>query len=205
VRHWLTPRCILIMLMLVAAPGAALAHLLVAWVPGHLEVVQLNRQISQDTQQLDAEWTDCATVRQRTERLQQVAAETRSGPRPAWLPQRDRHRVFDSLAEAVRDERVTIEQLTLGEPGLYAAASRSDLLACERITVDCTGDYAGLAACLDRVDQLDLPIRFAHLSWGCTRGQLALSMELEVPFVPDDALNKELAETAEFDEVGDEP
>ena len=37
--------------------------------------------------------------------------------------------------------------LTLEDPALYAAASRTNLLACERVTVECTGDYAALTAC----------------------------------------------------------
>ena len=46
-RHWLTPRCLLVALLLVAAPGAALAHLLVTWVPTRLALAGLNRSVAQ--------------------------------------------------------------------------------------------------------------------------------------------------------------
>jgi hypothetical protein len=166
----------------------------VAWVPGHLGLIRLDRELSEQREELKTQCEQCTTLRAQIERLQQAAAHDQA--RPAWLAQRDRHGVFDSLAEAFRDVRVSIERLTLDEPGLYAAVSRSSLLACERITVDCTGDYAGLAVGLDRVAALDLPIRISRLSWGQAGSQLRLSLELEVPFVPDESLRVALADDA---------
>lgn len=203
-RHWLTPRCVLVVLMLVVAPSAALAHLLVAWMPARLELGRLSRTISRQTQHLDADWKQCAELQARIDNLQQVAA-ARGESRPSWLPRRDRHGVFDRLAEAFRDECVSVERLTLDEPALYAAVSQSNLLACEQITVWCKGDYAPLASCLDRVIDLDLPVRFAHLSWSRAGMQLSLSLLLEVPFVPDETLRRALAEAAGLPEESDGP
>jgi hypothetical protein len=190
--------------MLVVAPSAALAHLLVAWMPARLELGRLSHTISRQTQHLDAEWKQCAELRARIEKLQQVAA-TRSEARPSWLPRRDRHGVFDRLAEAFQDERVSVERLTLDEPALYAAVSRSNLLACEQITVCCSGDYAPLASCLDRVISLDLPVRLAQLSWSRAGMRLSLSLLLEVPFVPDETLRRALAEAAGLSEESNGP
>ena len=204
-REWVTPRCVLVVLLVVVAPGAALAHLLVTWVPGRVEVARLDREIARDTEQLDVEWEQNSRFQQQTDRLRQAAAETRQTSRRSWLPQRDRSRVFDSLAAAFDDDRVSIEQLTLGEPGLHAAVSRSSLLACERVTVLCTGSYAVLATCLDRVVGLDLPLRVAELSWSRAGARLQLSLQLEVPFVPDDPLREALAEAEGLVEEDDEP
>jgi len=203
VRHWLTPRCILITLMLVAAPGAALAHLLATWAPTHIEIVRLDREMARDVQQLDAELEQVARLQQQTARLQDVATATEAWP--DWLPERDQYGVFDRLAEAVRDERVTIEQLALGEPGVYAAAARTNLLACEQVSVLCRGDYAALTACLDRICELDLPVRFKELSWHRADTRLELWLLLEVPFVPDERLRATLAQQAKLLEKDDEP
>ena len=202
-RHWLTPRCVLITLMLVAAPGAALAHLLATWAPTQIEVVRLDREMARDVRQLDAELEHVAKLQQQTARLHSVAAADEAWP--DWLPERDQHGVFDRLAEAFRDERVTIEQLALGEPGVYAAASRTNLLACEQVSVLCLGDYAALTACLDRICELDLPVRFKELSWHRAGTRLELWLLLEVPFVPDERLRETLAHGAKLLEKDDEP
>jgi hypothetical protein len=203
VRDWLTLRCILIALLLVAAPGAALAHLLVTWAPSQLELLKLDRGVARDRHQLDAYLEQSTRLQQQTARLheQAVAAEAYAD----WLPERDRNVVFDRLAEALRDERVAIEQLALGEPTTYTAVSWSNLLACEQVTIVCTGDYAGLTACLDRICELDLPVRFRELSWNRTGRQLTLSLQLRIPFVPDDALRELLAAEANLVKENDEP
>jgi hypothetical protein len=203
VRHWLNPRCILIALLLVAAPGAALAHLLAAWAPTQIEIVRVDHELLRDAQQLDAELEQVARLQQQTARLQNLATATEA--RPDWLPERDQYGVFDRLAEAVRDERVTIEQLALGEPGLYAAASRTNLLACEQVSVVCLGDYAALTACLDRICELDLPVRFKELAWHRADNRLELWLQLEVPFRPDERLRETLARDAKLLEKKDEP
>jgi hypothetical protein len=203
VRNWLTPRCVLIVLLLVAAPGAALAHLLVTWAPGQLELARLDREVARHAQQLDAELEQGIKLQQRTARLQELAAATAA--RAHWLPRRDQHEVFDRIAEALCDGQITIEQLALGEPSIYAAASRANLLACERVTALCTGDYGALTACLDRIENLDLPLRFEKLSWHRAGGQLALTLQFQVPFVPDETLREVLAKRAKLPEQDHEP
>ena len=44
-RHWLTRRCLLIVLLLVVAPGAALTHLLITWVPGKVALARLDHAV----------------------------------------------------------------------------------------------------------------------------------------------------------------
>ncbi|MBU0616418.1 MAG: hypothetical protein KKI02_01740, partial [Planctomycetes bacterium] len=53
-RHWLAARCILIALLLVAAPGAALAHVLLTWVPRQVALARLDREVTRERQRLDA-------------------------------------------------------------------------------------------------------------------------------------------------------
>ncbi len=202
-RDWLTPRCILIVLLLVAAPGAALAHLLVTWAPTQLENIRLDRGVTRYTKQLDAEIKQSAELQQRTDRLQELAQASTIGSN--WLPGRDRHGVFDRIAEVLRDQHVTIEQFSLGEPTLYAAVARDNLLACEQVSALCTGDYAALTACVDRIQALDLPVRVRKLSWRRTGERLALALQLEIPFVPDQALRVALADEAGLPEENHEP
>jgi hypothetical protein len=203
VRDWLTPRCILIVLLLVAAPGAALAHLLVTWAPIQLENIRLDRSVTRYTKRLDAEIKHSTELQQRTAHLQELAQATTRGS--DWLPARDRHGVFDRIAEVLRDQHVTIEQFSLGEPALYAAVSGDNLLACEQVSALCTGDYAALTECVDRIEALDLPVRVSKLSWRRTGERLALALQLEVPFVPDQALCAALADKAGLPKENHEP
>jgi hypothetical protein len=203
VRHWFTARFILVVLMVVAAPGAALAHLFLTWLPGRVELAQVSHAVWRDAAQLDAEWLQNARFRRESEYLRQAAAAVRGRPGAGWLAQRDPHRVFDHLAEVFSDPRISLEQLTLDEPGLYAAASRRNLLACEQVTVLCTGDYAGLTACLDRLISLDLPMRCEHLSWGLGDERLSLALDLKIPFAPADALRETLADAEGLEEDDD--
>ncbi len=202
-RAWLTPRTMLTVLLLVVAPGAALAHLLVTWLPERLAVVHLNREVTQHQQALDAEWQQGTRLQAELTRTQEALQAAHS--QPCWLPRRDKDLVFDHVAAAFRAADVALEQLTLEDPGLYAAASRKDLLACERIAVRCTGSYAGLTGCLDSVAALDLPARVTQLAWGRGEGALALGVQLEVPFVPDATLTKLLADAAGLEEDSDGP
>lgn len=197
-RAWLTPRTILIVLLLVIAPGAAIARLLVTWLPQRLAVVELNREVMQHQQTLEAESEQATRLQAELTRTQAALHDAHA--QPAWLPRRDKDAVFDHVAAAFRVADVALEQLTLEDPGLYAAASRRDLLACERIAVRCTGSYAGLTDCLDSVAGLDLPVRVTQLTWGRGEGVLALGLQLEVPFVPDATLNKSLADAAGLEE-----
>ncbi|MCK4340577.1 MAG: hypothetical protein KAY37_02490 [Phycisphaerae bacterium] len=205
-RNWITPRCILVVLMLIVAPGAALAHLLLTWAPQELALTRLNREIVSNAQLANMEWEQSRRLRQQEDQLRQWSASANEAARTEWLPRRDREDVFDQLAAALHDESVSIERLTLEEPVLYAAASRSNLLACECVAVECTGDYAGLSVCLDRLMTLDLPIRITHLSWGQGGSALSLSARLQVPFMPEPALQTALADAAGLtEEESDEP
>ena len=201
-RRWLTSRCVLVVLMLIVAPGAALAHLLITWVPGKFALARLDREISSDIRQLEIECELNTRLRGEVTQLQQAAVHGPSGS--SWLPARDRDVLFDRLASAFRTDVVSIEQLTFEQPGLYAAEARTNLLACERVTIRCTGDYAALTACLDRVISLDVPARCADLTWRRGDNQLILCLQLKVPFVPDEPLRLALADEAGLEE-SDEP
>jgi len=202
-RHWLTPRCLLVALLLVAAPGAALAHLLVTWVPTRLALAGLNRSVAQCAQQFESSHEQSSGLFAQTERLRQAQQALDDPSRQAWLPHRDRDAVFDQLAEAFGSDGAALERLTLEDPALHAAASRTNLLACERVTVECAGDYAALAACLDRIARLDLPLRIAHLTWGPSGSNLSLALRIDVPFVPDATLGAALANAAKIEEQHD--
>jgi hypothetical protein len=203
VRQWMTPRCILVVLTLVVAPCAALAHLVVVWVPGHFDVARLNLEIAYNTRELDREWEQTSELIECTKQLRQATADEQGTHDRGWLPHRDRDLVFESLADALHDDRVSIERLTIDEPGLFAAVSRSNLLACERVTVSCAGAYSCLTACLDRISALDLPVRITELSWSRNGSTLDLSLKLEIPFVPEESLRLALADAAGLSEKDD--
>jgi hypothetical protein len=199
-RNWLTPRCVLIALLLVVAPGAALTHLFVTWVPGRVTLARLDQSVTDHAQRLDTVCTQTHTLREQTAQLQRCRTTLDDPTHRAWLPQRDRDGVFDQLVDAFRADHVSLEQMTLAEPGLYAAVSRQNLLACERVTIDCLGDYAALAACLDRVAQRELPLRITRLVWSHGPGGLRLTLQIQVPFVPDEALRTALADAARLED-----
>ena len=203
-REWLTSRCILIAVLLVAAPGAALAHLVVSWIPSRLEVARLEKEIARRTEGLDAEWRRCEELRAQRQMLR-AATAVRDAAGARWLPQRDEHGVFDRVAEAFRDNRVSIEKLTMEDPKLYPVTSESALLAYEPITIYCAGGYTALTNCLDRLMELGVPLRCADLAWQRTGEKLELSMRLEAPFVPDEPLRTALADAAGIREQNDEP
>ena len=195
-RHWLTPRWILIALLLVVAPGAAVGHLLLTWAPGKLAVMGLSRAIVRDARKLDLTWKQSERLREQMHQLEESVASADDNAGPQWLPQRDREGVFDRLAGAFHEPGVSIERMTLDEPVLFTAVSRANLLASECVAVECTGDYAALTRCLDRVLALELPVRFKHLSWGHGQSGLRLAAQIQVPFVPDAPLATFLADRA---------
>ncbi len=199
-RNWLTPRCLLIVLLLIVAPGAALTHLLITWVPGRVVLARLNSAVRDDAGRLDTLCARTRTLVEQTGQLERDRAGLDDPARRAWLPERDRDGVFDQLADAFRDERVSLEQMTFAEPSLYAALSRRLLLACERVTIDCTGEYSALTACLDRVAGVDLPLRTTRLAWTSSGPVLRLTLQVEIPFVPDDALRTALADAAKLED-----
>jgi hypothetical protein len=191
---------VLVGLLLVVAPGAALVHVLITWVPGKVSLARLCDAVASHNSQLDAVCEQTQVFLDQVDQLRRCRETLAEPSRRAWLPQRDRDVVFDRLAEVFRAERVSLEQMTLDQPGLYAAVSRNNLLACERATIDCTGDYAALAGCLERITQLDLPLRITRLAWSQGQSGLRLTLQLEVPFVPGDALRTALANAAKLEE-----
>ena len=201
-RSWLTPRCLLVVLLLIVAPGAALAHLLLNWVPIQLEIMRLDQAMARDSAALDFEMEQGVVLQQQTAKLREVMEAPNL--QPHWLPRRDREGVFDRLAEAFRQDGVSIEQLTFDQPGFHVAVAYDNLLACERVTVLCTGNYAGLTACLDQLSTLELPLNVRDLTWSRVDDRLLLTMKIDVPFVPDDGLRKKLAEEAGLSEDDDE-
>ena len=202
-RAWLTPRCILVMLLLIVAPGAALAHLLINWVPVQMELVRLDRVLTRDAAVLESELEQGVVLQGQNEKLRDITQAPRFYA--DWLPRRNRDGVFDRLAEAFRGTGVAIEQLTFDTPGFYAAAAYDNLLACERVSILCTGDYAGLTSCLERLQYLDTPVAVRELTWSRIEGRLTLAMKVDVPFVPDDTLRKTLADEAGLTEESHEP
>jgi hypothetical protein len=191
---------LLVAALLVAAPGAALAHLLYIWLPQRVIVARLNWTTTAQAARLDAVCARTRAVLDQTIELQRCSAALRDPARRAWLPERDRAGVFDRLADNFRADRVSLEQMTMDEPGLYAAVGRSNLLACERVTVHCTGDYAALTECLDRLRGLELPLRITRMTWSGETIPLRLVLQIEVPFVPDDALRTTLADAARLED-----
>jgi hypothetical protein len=198
-RHWLTLRCVLVGLVLCVAPTAALLHLLITWLPGNVTVARLSAETEACTRQVDARAEEIRAVNAALTRLNTTQGALDATASTEWLPRRERDHVFDSVAQALDDDQVSIDQLTLDDPGLYAAAGRSNLLACERVAIACTGTYAGLTRCLDRLLTLPLPLRVAHLRWSGSNGVLKLSLHVDVPFVPDDTLRNALADEARLE------
>ena len=193
-RKWLMPQALLVMLMLVAAPCAALAHLLIVWVPDQVAVVQLSSDVTRTSARLEAERDQHQRFRDEIERMEQLRTER--ARQAEWLPQRQKDAVFDCLAEAFSDPRVSIEQLTLGEPDLYVGVSATALLACEQAQVVCQGDYEALTECLDRLFAAPLPLRVAQLAWRPAGEALSLDIRIQVPFTPDSDLRAVLARGA---------
>ncbi len=62
-KAWLTPRCVGVMLLLVAAPGAALGQAMLSWLPGTVAAARLNGRIEQQVCQIDEEWTQLEQLR----------------------------------------------------------------------------------------------------------------------------------------------
>lgn len=194
-RPWLNPRCVFVALLLIAAPGAALGHLVWTWVPARVAVAQLRQDIALQSEVVDREQLLTEALRARSAQLEQSQG-TRDASTALWLPRRDRDGVFDQIAGAFRSPQIAIDRLTLDEPGLYAAAARSNLLACERVALDCSGEFTGLTQSLDRLASLELPLRIPRLIWAADGHVLRLSLNLEVPFVPNDELRNKLADVA---------
>jgi len=201
VQPWLTPRCVLLLLLLVGAPVAALAHALIAWVPATVVVARLQRQTARDAAETEAQWRECRRIQQEMTRLRAIAAEHRRRTVPPCLPERQSHAVCEKLGKTLSDDRILVQKLKLDAPRLYAVVPPRDVVACEDITIECRGDYPALTGWLDRMAGLDVPVRFKRIAWRRERGRLTLTTRVEVPFVADPALRAALVGEAELEET----
>ena len=200
-RPWLTPRCVLLLLLLVGSPVAALAHALIAWVPATVVVARLQRQTARDAAETEAQWRECRRIQQEMTRLRAIAAEHRRRTAPPCLPERQSHAVCEKLGKTLSDDRILVKKLKLDAPRLYAVVPPRDVVACEDITIECCGDYPALTGWLDRMAGLDVPVRFKRIAWRRERGRLTLTTRVEVPFVADPALRAALVGEAELEET----
>lgn len=198
----MTSRFVLVVLMLVVAPTAALVHLLLSWLPGTVAIARLDYQTQAAARDFERVSTELESVEKGIRKLRAAAAQGDRHARAGWLPKQDRQGVLKAVARALDDERVSVEQFTPADPALYAGVSRSVLLACDAITVVCAGEYDALTACLDRLADLEYPKRFAEVGWTRSGQTLRLTVRLEFPFVPDDALRDALADIGGLEDEG---
>jgi len=199
-KPWMTPRCLIIAFLLVGAPAAALGHLLASWLPTSFALTRLQRQTAEEAGRVEQESQQCAQIREEIARLRALADESERSATPLWLPGRQSHTVFDALGRVFDRQRVSIRQLKLDEPGLYAVVPPDCVLACEDVTIECAGTYAALTDGLDSLEALDLPLRFRHATWLCEGDRLRFVARVQVPFLPGDALRQTLAGDVEFEE-----
>ena len=197
--NWFRLRPILVMVMLFIAPTAAIAHLLLTWAPETFTLKRLSRSVHQNAETIAEQLEQLEQLRLNTERLKTLAADQGAFGR-SWRPRREHSRVSDLLAETLRGGGVTLEQLVFNQAGLYAASPEGGVLACEQVTVVCRGPYTGLTGCLDRLAELDLPIRITQATWQRAEQNLELTMEMQIPFVPEGALETLLREEAGLEE-----
>ena len=197
--NWFKLRPMLVMVMLFIAPTAAIAHLLLTWAPATFTLQRLSRSAHRDAETIAEQIEQLEQLRLNTKRLKTLAVDQGDVGR-SWLPRREHSRVSDLLAETLQGDGVTLEQLVFNQAGLYGASPEGGVLACEQVTVVCHGPYAGLTDCLDRLAELDLPIRIVQVAWQRTEQNLALTMEMQIPFVPEGALETILREEAGLEE-----
>ncbi|MGD8451483.1 MAG: hypothetical protein PVJ57_06665 [Phycisphaerae bacterium] len=202
--HWLRLRPMLVLAMFIAAPAAALAHLMWTWVPQAVAVRHLTSELSSDARSYSASVDELAVLQGHTRRLNELADQNRDSVANLWLPRREHYRVSDTLAETLQGDGVTVTRLTFGEPVLYAADAEAGVLACEQATIVCRGTYAGLSGRLDRLASLDLPLRIVRATWTGDGPEVEVSLDLQVPFVPEGALAELLREEAGFYEDEDD-
>ena len=192
-------RLVLTTVLLITAPGAAVAFMLLDWAPERIAARRVYADARRDAAAVAEARARTGVASKQLESLEQAEGEARLAP---WLSKRDHDAVSDRFAEAFRHPLLSVDRLTLDEPGLYAAESRDNLLACERATIECTGPYAALTECLDRLFELGLPLRITRLTWTVNGAQMRLAMNVDVPFIPDDPLRTQLATAAKLKENG---
>jgi hypothetical protein len=191
----------MLMLLLGGAPAAALGHLLLTWLPPAVAVLRLQRQAARETVEIEAEWREYHRIREQVTRLRGIASQHDGQRASPCLPNRQPHTVFEKLGQLLSDERISVRQLKFAEPCLCAVVPPRDVLACEDITLECSGDYAALSQCLDRMLSLDVPVRCRQMVWLGEGDALRLTAQIEVPFVADAVLRQELIGEAELEEL----
>lgn len=199
-RYWLKPQPLLFMIVLFVAPVAALAHLLVTWVPQTTALQRLREDVSAERRQLDRHVDQLLTLRAETTKLREMSRRLDASAPRRWLAERDRNLVSDVLANVFESRGTTVDQMVFESPSLLAITNdATSVLACESLTLVCHGGYEALTGCLDALPDAGLPLRTTYLSWKRGDGQVELTMGLQVPFAPDKALADALRAEAGID------
>ena len=203
-RHWLRPRPLLVILMLVVAPGAALAHLLINWAPESLALNRMTRDLHQHAAALEAYVSALATLQQQTTQMRELADKQSNRIKQQWLGKRAQDDVSEQIADALEGDGVRVDRISFGSPALFAAAEEAGVLACEDVSVACSGSYEGLVLRLDAFEKLDLPCRLTHTAWSRDRGAIEVTLDLQVPFLPEGELDAALRVEAGINEDDDD-
>ena len=204
IRHWLKPRPLLVVLMLVAAPGAALAHLLIHWVPESLALRRLTTDVRERSDELQGQTVKLAELQAQAKEMRKLVNIQVDQLKTQWLEKRTQDEVSEIVANTLEGDGVQVDRISFGSPALFAADEQAGVLACEEVSVSCSGNYEGLVRGLDAFEQIALPYRITHMAWSCNRSSIQLTLDLQIPFVPDKELDKKLSMEAGFDEGGDD-
>ena len=202
--HWLKPRPLLVLTLLLGAPAVALAHLLLTWVPQRQALVQLVHEIPGSTAVVADKISALRDNQQAIAALERIADRHEHVARRCWLEQRQRNHVSDVLAKALQSGGVTLDQLLFDDVALFTAGQEGEVLACERVSVSCHGPYAEVTRALDCMARLSLPIHMIETNWQREDEGISLSMEFEIPFAPAAALARDLRFEAGFDTEDDD-
>ncbi|MGE0481423.1 MAG: hypothetical protein AB7Q17_13225 [Phycisphaerae bacterium] len=195
------PRCALVIGLLAAAPLAVLVHT-VGWCLPALHAEQCHARCLADEQaEIEAALADCRALRARAAAIRGLADQASTRLPESWLPERRRDFVFDQLAAAVTLPGVRVHAIQARPPTAYPGGSRDRLLAAERISLDCRGEYGPLTRALDGLSAFDPPLRITSVHWWPRDDALALTLDVEVAFVPDDEQRIALADAAGLDEA----
>lgn len=193
---WLLRRHALKAALLALPPLLLLAHVTLRWGPVAVARAQTRAELDQCTRDYEQVRAEQAQLQLGLARLLNALKSDDSANAVPWLPQQDSDRTFDAVAAAWTAPHVAIEQLRIEPAELFAAHDPNALLALESVHVSATGDYAGIAACLDRMMDIDLPLRVRELSWSRHGGTLRFEGVFGVAFEPQGALREALAAKA---------
>lgn len=189
---------LLLVALLIGAPLVALLPLLLNWLPSRLRAAELKDSVHGLSSRIALRNVEISTLRARIAIARNNIMRQRIGENGRWLAQRDARAVFERCAAAVTGAPVTVRKLVLGQPRLYAGASRDNLLAADRIEAVCSGSYSDLTQCLDALAELALPLRFSEVTWRRQGREQQLRLVLDAPFVPNETLAALLGENSDF-------